>query len=58
MSIKAVKIEIELEQPKVGAPPPALQIRLVGNSAQLTLDAISEKLEKAMAKREQNRQKN
>lgn len=49
----AVKIEIQLGEPKVEAPPAAVQSRLVAQRPALTLEEISQKLEKASAKRQE-----
>jgi len=52
----AVKIEIELEQPKIEAPPAAIASRLIVVRPAPTLEEINEKLEKATAKRQETMQ--
>lgn len=48
-----IKLDIQLEMPKVEAPPPAIIDRLEPTRKALTLEEISQKLEKAEAKRQE-----
>ena len=50
----AIKLEINLEQPKCEAPPAALQLRLIPNKKSYTLEEISMKQDQASAKRKKN----
>jgi len=54
---QAIKIEY-IEQPKAEAPPTALQIRLNANRPSITLKELTDKLEKAFAKRMELIEKN
>jgi len=47
-----IKIDIQLEEPKSEAPPAAVQLRLVAAKPALTIEEISQKLERADAKRQ------
>jgi len=48
-----IKIEIQLEQPKVEAPPAALETRFAAAKPLMTLEEIDQKLMKAEQKRNQ-----
>ena len=53
---KSFKLEIQLKEPKIEAPPAAVQLRLVAANSPLTMEKLTLKLERAEAKRLENLQ--